>query len=81
MAGMRAMTSTALAAHGVFPKHFATYYRFFGQGVWCPDGLGTALLELVLPFVPRGPLVVVVDDTLARKTGKCICRNSMKMSP
>jgi hypothetical protein len=31
-----------------------------------------ALLEWVSPLAPRGPLVVVVDDTLARKKGKNI---------
>ena len=81
VAGMRAMSSTALAAHGVFPKHFATYYRFFGQGVWCPDALGTALLEVVLPFARPGPLVVIVDDTLARKTGKCIWGANLHHDP
>lgn len=81
VAGMRAMTSTALAARGSFPKHFATYYRFFSQGAWCPDALGTALLELVLPFAPPGPLVVVVDDTLARKTGKNIWGANLHHDP
>jgi len=72
LAGMRAMTSTALASLGAFPKHFATYYRFFSEGAWCPDALGTALLGVVLAFAPPGPVVAVVDDTLARKTGKHI---------
>ena len=31
LAGARAMTSTALGACGQFPKHFATYYRFFSR--------------------------------------------------
>lgn len=81
LAGMRAMTSTALAAHGVFPKHFATYYRFFSEGAWCADALGRALLDLVLPFAPRGALVVVVDDTLARKTGKNIWGANLHHDP
>jgi hypothetical protein len=72
LAGARAMTSRALAALGEFPKHFATYYRFFSEGAWCPDALGTVLLRLVLPFAPPGALVAVVDDTIARKTGKHI---------
>lgn len=72
VAGMRGMTSTALAAHGAFPKHFASYYRFFSEGAWSADALGAALLELVLPFAPAGPVVAVVDDTIARKTGKRI---------
>ena len=81
VAGMRAMTSTALAAHGTFPKHFATYYRFFSEGAWRADALGGALLELALPFAPQGPLVVGVDDTLARKTGRNIWGANMHHDP
>lgn len=72
LAGSRAMTSTALESCGPFPKHFATYYRFFSRAVWNPDRLGDALLHLVLPFAPKGPVVAVVDDTIARKSGKHI---------
>lgn len=72
LAGMRAMTSTALAAQGDLPKHFTSYYRFFSQGAWRTDTLGTALVRLVLPFAPEGPIVAVVDDTIARKSGKHI---------
>lgn len=72
LAGMRAMTSTALAAQGNLPKHYASYYRFFSQGAWRADALGAALVRLVLPFAPAGWLVAVVDDTIARKSGKHI---------
>jgi len=72
LAGARAMTSTALESCGHFPKHFATYYRFFSRAVWSADRLGDALLQIVLPFAPKGPLVAAVDDTIARKSGKHI---------
>jgi SRSO17 transposase len=72
LAGARAMTSTALAACREFPKHFATYYRFFSRAVWKADGLGDALLQMVLAFAPQGPVVAAVDDTIARKSGKHI---------
>lgn len=73
LAGMRAMTSTALRALGSnADKHFSTYYRFFSRAVWQPDALGTALLQLLLPYTPAGPLIVIVDDTIARKSGKHI---------
>lgn len=73
LAGMRAMTSTALRALGTSaPKHFSTYYRFFSRAVWQPDALGTCLLCALLPFAPPGVLTVVVDDTIARKAGKHI---------
>lgn len=71
-AGPHAMTSTALAACGSFPKHFATYYRFFSRAVWEPDKVGDVLVQLLLPFAPEGPLVSAVDDTLARKSGRNI---------
>jgi len=72
LAGARAMTSTALESCGPFPKHFGTYYRFFSRAVWNPDRLGDALLQVVLPFAPEGPLVAAIDDTIARKSGKRI---------
>ena len=31
------MTSTALTALETYPKHFATYYRFFSEGAWESD--------------------------------------------
>lgn len=80
-AGGRAMTSTALTALETYPKHFVTYYRFFSQGAWEPDALGTALIKLVLPFTASGPLLAVVDDTLARKTGKNIWGANMHHDP
>ncbi len=81
VAGMRAMTSAALAASGGFPKHYVTYYRFFSEGAWRSDALGTALLKLVLGLAPLGPLVVVVDDTLARKSGKNIWGANLHHDP
>jgi hypothetical protein len=72
LAGARARTSTALAAYGDFPKHFASYYRFFSRAVWKVDRLGDALLGLLLPFAPEGPLVAAVDDTIARESGRHI---------
>jgi len=73
LAGMRAMTSTALRALGAeMDKHFTTYYRFFSRAVWQPDALGTALVHLLLPYTPEGALIAVVDDTIARKNGRHI---------
>lgn len=80
-AGGRAMTSTALTALETYPKHFASYYRFFSEGAWKPDAVGTALAKLVLPFSAPGPVLAVVDDTLARKTGKNIWGANMHHDP
>ena len=72
LSGTGGMTSAALAARGNLPKHFATYYRFFSRAAWNGDALGDALLCLILRWTPSGPIIAVVDDTLARKTGKHI---------
>lgn len=72
MAGPRGMTSAALAACGQFPKHFSTYYRFFSRAVWDSDKVGDILVRLLLPFAPESAIVAVVDDTIARKSGKHI---------
>jgi hypothetical protein len=46
------------------------------------DALGHAVLALALTWVPADqPLVVVGDDTLARKSGKCIALASMHHDP
>ena len=81
LAGGHAMTSTALTAVESYPKHFATYYRFFSEGAWRADALGMALVKLVLPLATQGPVVAVVDDTLARKTGKRIWGANMHHDP
>lgn len=80
-AGGSAMPSTALVAVGDFPKHFATYYRFFSEGVWKEDALGRALVSLALPWAPEGPVTAVLDDTLARKTGKHIWGANLHHDP
>lgn len=80
-AGAHAMTSTALTALETYPKHFASYYRFFSEGAWESDALGVALTKLVLGWVPEGPVLAAVDDTLARKTGKHIWGANMHHDP
>ena len=51
-------------------KHFSSLYRFFSRAVWTTDGLGKALFGLLLPFLSKyDNVVVIVDDTLSRRTG------------
>jgi hypothetical protein len=58
------------------------FHRFFSRASWSLDALGHAVLALALTWVPADqPLVVVGDDTLARKSGKCIALASMHHDP
>jgi len=77
----RTVTGVLLAGDGLKSKTFSCYHRFFSQARWSTDSLGQVLLPLILPFVPGGALVVAVDDTLTRKTGKRIWGAGMHHDP
>jgi hypothetical protein len=50
-------------------KHFSVYYRFLSRAQWCLDELGRVLFGLILPWVPGERILVIVDDTLCKKSG------------
>lgn len=51
--------------------HWSRAHRFFAGARWDPDELGLALARMVVArFVPVGPVVVVVDDTLFHRAGR-----------
>jgi hypothetical protein len=77
------VTETVRAAQAVGTKHISSYHRFFSRGQWVTDEVGLALLRLVLSVLqdPSLPLVVPIDDTLGRHTGKRIAAASMHRDP
>src|SRR3712207_1349977 len=49
---------------------FAAYHRVLSHGHWCPRALAHRLPPLlVAAFVPVGPVVVGLDDTIERRRG------------
>jgi DDE superfamily endonuclease len=51
--------------------HHSRAHRFFARARWSPDRLGLVLLDVIERIVPDGePLVVAVDDTLLRRSGR-----------
>jgi SRSO17 transposase len=71
--GRRTVTAVALASGALGGRHVSVFHRFFARAVWSLDAVGRVLFEMALAWLPAGvPLVVLVDDTLARKGGKCI---------
>ena len=80
--GRRVITRILLAGDGLTLKSFSCYHRFFSQARWAVDALGRVVLHMVLEFIPEdGPIVVAVDDTLNRKTGKPIWAAGMHHDP
>src|SRR6266516_2279247 len=80
--GRRTVTEVALASGAVGERHISVFHRFFSRASWALDTLGQVLFTLALQWVPADqPLVVLGDDTLARKGGKSIALASMHHDP
>jgi hypothetical protein len=80
--GRRTVTDVALASGGVGERHISVFHRFFARASWTLDALGRVVFMLALKWVPSDqPLVVLGDDTLARKGGKRIALASMHHDP
>jgi hypothetical protein len=80
--GQHTVTAVALASGDLNRRHISAFHRFFATAQWALDGLGAAMFQLAEHWVAADqPLVVILDDTLARKTGKCISLASMHHDP
>lgn len=74
--------SDALRAAGSLAgKHYSAYYRFFSRGAWSLDDLGLSLLAVVLRLFGAVDVELVLDDTLAHRTGKKVALGTMHADP
>ena len=66
--------SAALRAMGLGQtEHFQRYHRALNRAVWSGTETSRVLLGLLVrTFVPSGPLIIGVDETLERRWGKKI---------
>ncbi len=61
---------------------FAVYHRLLSHGSWCSRALAhRLLLLLVAAFVPDGPVVVGLDDTIERRWGARIAARGIHRDP
>jgi len=80
--GRRTLTGVALASGAMAACHISVFHRFFSRASWSLDALGRVVFTLALQWLPADqPLVVLGDDTLARKGGKSIALASMHHDP
>ena len=80
--GRRTLTGVALGSGAVGERHISVFHRFFSRAAWTLDALGRVVFTLALKWLPADqPLVVLGDDTLARKGGKSIALASMHHDP
>ena len=76
----RTVSSMLLAAGLSAERHHAAYYRFFAQASWSLDALGLAVFRLLEKWLTN-PVMLAVDDTLARKRGLKIFGVGMHHDP
>jgi hypothetical protein len=80
--GRHTVTAVVLAAGATGTRHISVFHRFFTRAQWSLDQVGHGLFRLALRWIPADePLYLLGDDTLARKTGKCIALGSMHHDP
>ncbi len=79
----RRTISAALRAAGRdHASDFARYHRVLNQACWSARAAAHVLLGLlVAAFVPSGPVVIGVDDTLERRWGKRITARGIYRDP
>ncbi len=77
----RTVTGMLLAAGAVGSKHHSAFHRFFASAQWSLDELGLAVFDLIRPWLSAGPVLLALDDTLARKCGKQVFGAGMHHDP
>ena len=77
------VTETVQAAQAVSYKHISSFHRFFSRARWQLDPIGLVLIPLVVALLldPGEPIIVPLDDSLGRHTGKRIAAASMHRDP
>lgn len=76
------VTGVPRASGAVGEKHHTSFHRFFRKARWAPDAIGLCLARLVLPLLPEDePILLPLDDTLGRHTGKHIRAAAMHHDP
>jgi len=63
-------------------RRFCRYHRVLSRAVWSSREVSGVLLGLLVEaFVPEGPLVLGIDETLERRRGKKICAKGIYRDP
>jgi DDE superfamily endonuclease len=63
-------------------RRFVNYHRVLNRAVWSGRAAGRVLLGLLLDaFVPQGPVILGLDDTIERRRGKRISAKGIYRDP
>jgi DDE superfamily endonuclease len=63
-------------------RRFTNYHRILNRAVWAPRVAARLLLGLLVDaFVPNGPVLLGIDDTIERRRGKRIAAKGIYRDP
>ncbi len=80
--GRRTIRAVVVAAGAVGERHISVFHRFFARAQWSLEAVGKVVFQLALRWIPADqPLYLLGDDTLARKSGKCVSLAAMHHDP
>jgi hypothetical protein len=80
--GKRTVASALRAVGLEQERRFCRYHRVLSRAVWSSREVSGVLLGLLVEaFVPEGPLVLGIDETLERRRGKKICAKAIYRDP
>lgn len=80
--GERAVASLLRISGLARERRFVNHHRVLNRAVWGPRAASRLLLGLLLDgFVPRGPVVLGLDDTIERRRGKRIGAKGIHRDP
>ena len=80
--GRHTVTGVLRASGAVGQKHHTSFHRFFRSARWDFDAVSACLIRLVMTLVlAKETILVPLDDTLGRHTGKHIRAASMHHDP
>lgn len=83
LAPARRTISSALHLSGLATcRHFTNDHRFLNRAAWSGRALSHRLLLLLVTwFVPQGPVIIGIDDTLERRWGRKILARGIYRDP
>jgi hypothetical protein len=80
--GQRTVASLLRIAGLSRERHFVNYHRILSRASWSPRAGARILLGLLVDaFVPEGPIVMAIDDTIERRRGRHIKAKGIYRDP
>ncbi len=80
--GQRTVASLLRIAGLSRERHFVNYHRVLSRAAWCPRAGARILLGLIVEaFVPAGPIIMAMDDTIERRRGRRIRAKGIYRDP